>query len=125
MLGRARRYLGQPEAALADLERGAARAAGTGRERVSLILTLESVAALVALGRLEEAAAAGEEGLELARLSQPAAHDAVGPQRALERAAGGGRRERARSRTPTRPRRSGSKATSTPRASPAGVSAPP
>ena len=69
MLGRARRYLGQVEDALGDLERGAARAAGTGRERVSLILTLESVAILVALGRLDDAAAAGEEGLELARLS--------------------------------------------------------
>ena len=68
MLARARRYLGHPGAAADDLARGAAAAAGTGRERVALIITLESVAVLVALGRLAEATAAGEEGLELARL---------------------------------------------------------
>ena len=69
MHGRARRGLGDFEAALADLERGAAIAADTGRERVSLFLVVESVATLVELGRLGEATAAGEEGLELARLA--------------------------------------------------------
>ena len=44
MHGRARRALGQFEAALADLRRGAAIAEQTGRERVLLILTVESVA---------------------------------------------------------------------------------
>jgi DNA-binding NarL/FixJ family response regulator len=69
MHGRARRALGQFEASLADLERGAAIAAETGRERVLLILTVESVATLTELGRLADACAAGEEGVELARLA--------------------------------------------------------
>jgi len=68
MHGRARRGLGRFGAALADLERGAAIAEETGRERVLLVLTVESVPVLVELGRLGEASAAGEEGLELARL---------------------------------------------------------
>ena len=69
MLGRARRALGRPEAALADLRRGAAIAGQTGRERVLLMVTIESVAALIDLGRLTEATAAGEEGVERARLA--------------------------------------------------------
>jgi len=69
MHGRARRALGRFEAAHADLERGAAIAAETGRERVLLVLTLESVATLIELGRLADATAAGDEGLELARLA--------------------------------------------------------
>ncbi len=69
MHGRARRVLGQFEASLADLTRGSAMAAETGRERVLLILTVESVATLVELGRLAEACAAAEEGLERARLA--------------------------------------------------------
>ena len=69
MHGRARRALGHFEVSLADLERGAAIAAETGRERVLLILTVESVATLIELGRLADACAAGEEGVELARLA--------------------------------------------------------
>jgi ATP/maltotriose-dependent transcriptional regulator MalT len=69
MHGRARRLLGRFDAALADLRRGAALAAGTGRERILLVLTVESVPVLVELGRIAEASAAAEEGVELARLS--------------------------------------------------------
>jgi ATP/maltotriose-dependent transcriptional regulator MalT len=69
MHGRARRALGRFEAALADLRRGARIAADTGRESVLLVLTGESVATLTELGRLTEATAAGEEAVELARLS--------------------------------------------------------
>ena len=69
MLGRARRALGEFEAALALLERGAALAAQTGRENVRPQLAVESVATLVELGRTAEASAAAEQGLELARLS--------------------------------------------------------
>ena len=69
MQGRARRGLGQFEAALADLRRGAELAERTGRERVLLMLTIESVATLVELGRIAEATAAGEEGVERARLA--------------------------------------------------------
>jgi DNA-binding CsgD family transcriptional regulator len=54
---------------LADLERGAAIAAQTGRERVLLTLTVESVPVLIELGRLADAAAAAQEGVELARLA--------------------------------------------------------
>jgi DNA-binding NarL/FixJ family response regulator len=70
MLGRARRALGQFEAPLADLRRGAAIAQETGRERVLLVLTVESVAVLIGLGRLDEATAAAEEGVERARLAR-------------------------------------------------------
>ena len=70
MLARARRYLGRADAAAADLERGDSLAAGTGRERVSLIIALEAVTVLVALGRLAGARAAGEDGLELARVAK-------------------------------------------------------
>ena len=69
MHGRARRVLGALDASLDDLRRGAALAAQTGRERVVLILTLESVATLIELGRLAEAVAAAEEGLERAGLA--------------------------------------------------------
>jgi DNA-binding NarL/FixJ family response regulator len=69
MHARARRALGRFEEALADLERGTAIAAGTGRERVVLMLTIESVAALIELGRLARATAAAEEGVERARLA--------------------------------------------------------
>ena len=68
MHGRARRALGQFRAALTDLRRGAAIAEQTGRERVLLNLTLESVGTLVELGRIAEAITVGEEGLERARL---------------------------------------------------------
>ena len=68
MHGRARRALGGFAAALADLERGAAIAADTGRERVLLMVTVESVPVLLELGRLDEASAAAEDGLEFARL---------------------------------------------------------
>ena len=69
MLGRARRALGQLEAALAELDRGAALAAETGREAILLQLVLERAVTLVALGRLPAAVAAAEQGLELAELS--------------------------------------------------------
>jgi DNA-binding CsgD family transcriptional regulator len=69
MHGRARRQLGSLDASLGDLRRGAALAEQTGRERILLILTLESVATLIELGRLTEAVAAAEEGLERARLA--------------------------------------------------------
>ena len=69
MLGRARRALGRFEAALADLERGAAIAASTGRERVLLMATIESASTLIELGRIADATAAAEEGVELARLA--------------------------------------------------------
>jgi DNA-binding NarL/FixJ family response regulator len=69
MHGRARRALGQLDASLADLRRGAALAEQTGRERVLLMVTVESVATLIELGRLAEARAAAEEGVERARLA--------------------------------------------------------
>jgi DNA-binding CsgD family transcriptional regulator len=68
MLGRCRRLLGQYEAALADLERGAALALETGRENARVQLAIERVPALIELGRLAEATAAAEQGVELARL---------------------------------------------------------
>jgi ATP/maltotriose-dependent transcriptional regulator MalT len=68
MLGRCRRLLGEHEAALADLDRGAALAVETGRENVRLQLAVERVAVLVELGRLAEASAAAEQALELALL---------------------------------------------------------
>ena len=68
MLGRCRRLLGEYEAALADLDRGAALAVETGRENVRLQLTVERVAVLIELGRLADANAAAEQGVELARL---------------------------------------------------------
>ena len=69
MHARARHALGRFDAALADCERGTAIAAETGRERVLLVLTIESVATLLELGRLAEATTMAEEGIELARLS--------------------------------------------------------
>jgi ATP/maltotriose-dependent transcriptional regulator MalT len=69
MHGRARRALGRFDEALADLERAAAIATRTGRERVLLVVTVESVATLIELGRLADAAAAAEDGVELARLA--------------------------------------------------------
>ena len=69
MLGRSRRWLGQFERALADLERGAAMALETGRDNVRLQLTVERVATLIELGRPADATAAAEQGLELARLA--------------------------------------------------------
>ena len=69
MHGRARRGLGRFDTALADLERGAAIAADTGRERILLVTRLESVPVLIELGRLADATAAAAEGVELARLS--------------------------------------------------------
>jgi ATP/maltotriose-dependent transcriptional regulator MalT len=69
MHGRARRALGEPAAALADLRRGAALARQTGRERLVLLLTVESVAALIDLGRLAEATALAQDGVERARLA--------------------------------------------------------
>ena len=69
MHGRARRALGELDRSLADLTRATTIAEQTGRERILLILTVESVAALIELGRLAEARAAAEEGLERARLA--------------------------------------------------------
>ncbi len=64
MLGRGRRALGQLDAALADLDRGAALALETGRENVRLQLLVERAGVLVELGRCTEAIAAAEEGVE-------------------------------------------------------------
>ena len=69
MHGRARRERGQFAAALGDLERGIALAAATGRDRVLLILAVESVPVLTELGRIQEAVAAAEDGVERARLA--------------------------------------------------------
>ena len=68
MHGRALRALGRHDAALAALQRGLAIAADTGREPVVLMLTVESVAPLIELGRIADAVTAAEDGLELARL---------------------------------------------------------
>jgi len=51
------------------LERGAALAERTGRERVLLVLSAESVATLIELGRPAAAMAAGAESVDLARLA--------------------------------------------------------
>ena len=68
MHGRALRALGRHDEALEALHRGLAIAADTGREPVVLMLTVESVAALIELGRIADAVTAAEDGLELARL---------------------------------------------------------
>ena len=88
MHGRARRALGCFDAALADLERAAAIAAETGRERVLLIVTIESVPALVELGRIADAGAAAEDGVERARLAGHPRMLLWATQRARMRAAG-------------------------------------
>jgi DNA-binding CsgD family transcriptional regulator len=69
MHGRAHRGLGNFHDAIADLERGRTHAAQTGRERILLVLTVESVATLTQLGRIADATAAGEESVERARLA--------------------------------------------------------
>jgi ATP/maltotriose-dependent transcriptional regulator MalT len=69
MQGRAHHALGRFDAALADLERGSAMAADTGRQSIQLLLILESVPTLIELGRTADAAAAAEQGLERGRLS--------------------------------------------------------
>jgi DNA-binding NarL/FixJ family response regulator len=69
MRGRALRALGRPAEALAELERGIALAAETGRERVLLVCTVERAAVLTELGRLADASAVAEEGVERARLA--------------------------------------------------------
>ncbi len=69
MHGRARRSLGRFGDAVADLRRGAAIAADTGREAVLLLMTVESVAPLIQLGRIREAIDAADDGIELARLA--------------------------------------------------------
>ena len=69
MLARARRTFGLFAPALADLERGSAIAADTGRENILAQLTIETAATLVELGRLEEAVTAAEQGLDMARLA--------------------------------------------------------
>ena len=80
MHGRARRALGHFEVSIADLERGAAIAAETGRERVLLILT--------AGGRMR-----GRRGGRRARATRrESAYVALGPQRARVGVGGGRRR---------------------------------
>jgi DNA-binding NarL/FixJ family response regulator/tetratricopeptide (TPR) repeat protein len=69
MRGRALRILGRPAEALAEIDRGIALAAETGRERVLVVCTVERAAVLTELGRLADAAAAAEEGVERARLA--------------------------------------------------------
>ena len=56
------------EARSADLGRGRAIAADTGRERLQIHLALESSTSLVELGELDAAQAAADEGVERARL---------------------------------------------------------
>ena len=74
MLAWADSALGRFGAALQGLERAAAMAVATGRELVLLVTVPESVRPLRELGRLEEAVAAGEEGVERARLSGTPQH---------------------------------------------------
>jgi DNA-binding NarL/FixJ family response regulator len=69
MHARARRLLGHPGAALADLERGAALAARTGREIQLVAIGVETALALTDLGRLPEALDAAADARERARLS--------------------------------------------------------
>jgi tetratricopeptide (TPR) repeat protein len=69
MLGRARRMTGDFVGAFADLQRGRVPAAETERETVRLLFVVESVGALIELGRLQDAAEIAEEGVELARLA--------------------------------------------------------
>jgi len=70
MHGRARQVLGDAAGARADLARGAELASETGRESVLLLVTVESVATLVELGALDEALAAAQDGVDLARLAR-------------------------------------------------------
>jgi DNA-binding CsgD family transcriptional regulator len=69
MHARARRLLGHPRAALADLERGAELAARTGREIQLVAIGVETALALIDLGRLPEALDAAADARERARLS--------------------------------------------------------
>jgi ATP/maltotriose-dependent transcriptional regulator MalT len=69
MVGRARRVLGDFEAAVEILGHGSQLAGRTGRETALFLLATESVPALIELGRLDEAMVAAERGLELARLA--------------------------------------------------------
>jgi len=82
MLAWADTALGRFEAALKGLERASAMAVATGRELVLLLATTESVRPLRELGRLADAVAAGEEGIDRARLSG-APQQVVGAQCAL------------------------------------------
>ena len=74
MLAWADSALGRFDAALENLERASAMAVATGRELVLLMTVPESVRPLRELGRLAEAVAAGEEGVERARLSGTPQH---------------------------------------------------
>jgi DNA-binding NarL/FixJ family response regulator len=69
MHGRARRMLGRFDDALADLERGAALAIETSRERITLMLTVESARTLIELGRVADARRAAQDGVERAELT--------------------------------------------------------
>ena len=69
MLARARRITGDFGGAAADLQRGLMLAAQTERDTVRLLLTTESVGALVVLGRLREATKNALDAVELARLA--------------------------------------------------------
>ena len=60
---------GRFEHALDELDRARRLAAATGREPVLILVAAEAVRPLRELGRLAEAVAAGEEGLDRARLS--------------------------------------------------------
>ena len=68
MRARALNWRGDFGGALADLGRGRAIAADTGRERLQIHLALESSTSLVELGELDAAQAAADEGVERARL---------------------------------------------------------
>ena len=69
MLARAWRLLGAHEPAWAALQRATVIAERTGRERMTLLLTVESAPVLVELGRIGEAVRVAEEGVERARLA--------------------------------------------------------
>jgi DNA-binding CsgD family transcriptional regulator/tetratricopeptide (TPR) repeat protein len=69
MLARSWRVTGSHAAARATLERAAAIALRTGRERMTLLLTVELAPVLVELGRIDEAVRIAEEGVERARLA--------------------------------------------------------
>jgi DNA-binding CsgD family transcriptional regulator len=68
MHARAHRTLGELEAALRALDRARSLAAGSGREVVLLLATVETAEVLLELGRIADAAAAAEDGVERARL---------------------------------------------------------
>jgi DNA-binding CsgD family transcriptional regulator len=68
MHARAHRALGDLDGALRALDQARALAARSGREVVLLLATVETAEVLMGLGRIAEAAATAEDGVERARL---------------------------------------------------------